>query len=211
MFATRFNEGRSIAVDPSGKVFSTGTYQGTSDFDPGAGNYTLTPTGSEEMYLSVLDAEGNFLWAGAMAGNSAGTSLALDDSGLLHATGYFGTGSCDFDPGSGTFNLPCQGMTDIFIAKYHPVLTGLEPMNNTNRLSVNPNPTNGRLNISTKEISGKVVLYNLMGEVVEEFDSQVSSGGGVLSVNISNHPDGIYLIRANAQDYNFIKKIVLQK
>ncbi|MBZ0173130.1 MAG: hypothetical protein K8E66_12160, partial [Phycisphaerales bacterium] len=46
--------GQSVAVDTSGKVYTTGQFQGTADFDPGAGTANLTSVGSYDIFVSQL-------------------------------------------------------------------------------------------------------------------------------------------------------------
>ncbi|MCB0771599.1 MAG: SBBP repeat-containing protein, partial [Flavobacteriales bacterium] len=55
--------GLSIALDASGNVYTTGYFQGTVDFDPGAGTTNLTSEGSLDVYVQKLNATGNFVWA----------------------------------------------------------------------------------------------------------------------------------------------------
>ncbi|MBI4946033.1 MAG: SBBP repeat-containing protein, partial [Bacteroidetes bacterium] len=83
------DRGYSIAVDGSGNVYTTGFFRGTVDFDPGAGSYPLTAAGSQEFFISKLDASGNFVWAISMSGISAGYSIAIDGSGYVYTTGLF--------------------------------------------------------------------------------------------------------------------------
>ncbi|MBU0943468.1 MAG: SBBP repeat-containing protein [Proteobacteria bacterium] len=111
--------GYAIAVDTSGNVYSTGFFQGTADFDPGPGTANLTSIGGIDIFISKLSSNGDFVWAKAMGGTSGGEGLgiAVDDSGNAYTTGYF-TGTVDFDPGGGTFNLTSlAGSQDIFISK----------------------------------------------------------------------------------------------
>jgi gliding motility-associated-like protein len=117
MGGTNFGESRSIAIDASGNVLTTGYFEGTVDFDPGAGAFNLT-SGSGDIFISKLDASGNFVWAKQLGGTGfdVSYSIATDASGNVLTTGYFeGTG--DFDPGAGTFNLNSAGFVDIFISK----------------------------------------------------------------------------------------------
>src|SRR5674476_671097 len=103
----------SIAVDASGNVYTTGYFLGTVDFDPGAGTYNLTSAGGYDIFISKLDASGNFVWAKNMGGASddRGTSIAVDASGNVYTTGSF-RGTADFDPGAGTYNLTSAGSGD---------------------------------------------------------------------------------------------------
>ena len=113
--------GRDIATDVSGNVYTTGDFSGTVDFDPGAGVFNLTSQGSSDIFVSKLDANGNFVWAKAMGGPSGdnGNSVAVDASGNVYTTGTFRFTS-DFDPGPSVFNLidPAgAGGADIFVSK----------------------------------------------------------------------------------------------
>jgi hypothetical protein len=112
------DQGLSITIDASNNVYTTGTFNGTSDFDPGAGVFNLTSAGSTDIFISKLDASGNFVWAKQMGGttNDAGKSIAVDASGNVYTTGQF-SGIADFDPEAGVFNLTSVGLSDIFISK----------------------------------------------------------------------------------------------
>jgi hypothetical protein len=112
------DHGYYLALDAAGNVYTTGEFGGTADFDPGPGVYNLTSAGSYDIFISKLDAAGNFLWAKSLGGNGAdlGYSIALDASGNVYATGYF-SGSADFDPGPAAYNLVSEGSQDIFISK----------------------------------------------------------------------------------------------
>ena len=118
MGGTSHEEGISTAVDASGNVFTTGHFVGTADFDPGPGTLSFTSAGSSDIFVSKLDALGNFVWAKQLGGitNDQGFALAVDPSGNVLTTGSF-SGTVDFDPGSGTFNLTAIGLSDIFVSK----------------------------------------------------------------------------------------------
>jgi len=113
-----FDIGYSIVVDGSGNVYTTGYFQGTVDFDPGAGTLNMTSAGGRDIFISKLDASGNFMWAKQMGGafDERGYSIAVDGSGNVYTTGYFSF-TVDFDPGAGTFNMTSAGWWDIFVSK----------------------------------------------------------------------------------------------
>ena len=118
MGGTNFDQGLSRAIDVSNNIYTTGCFQRTADFDPGAGTSNLTSAGSLDIFVQKLDANGDFLWAKQMGGsdNDLGNSIAVDASGNIYTTGYFFK-TADFDPGSGTANLTSSGSADIFIQK----------------------------------------------------------------------------------------------
>jgi Secretion system C-terminal sorting domain/Beta-propeller repeat len=110
--------GASIAVDASGNTYTTGSFNGTADFDPGAGVFNMTSAGSNDVFVLKLDVTGNFVWAKRMGGplNDGSISLAINTAGDIYITGGF-EGTVDFDPGLGTFNLTDFGSGDVFITK----------------------------------------------------------------------------------------------
>jgi len=110
--------GWGIAVDAAGNVYTTGEFFGTADFDPGLGVFNLTSAGLVDIFVSKLDANGDFVWAHATGGSAgdSGFGIAVDGAGNVYTTGSF-VGTVDFDPGPGTFNLISAGDADIFVSK----------------------------------------------------------------------------------------------
>ncbi len=113
--------GKGMALDASGNVYTTGFFTDTVDFDPGVGVYKLGGGTIGAAFISKLDANGNFVWAKSFnevtatgGGNSYGFSIAIDGSGNIYTTGQF-YGTVDFDPGAGLNVL--NGIDDIFISK----------------------------------------------------------------------------------------------
>lgn len=90
-------------VGPNGEICVTGYFGGQGDFDPGQGEYYMTPAGNIDMFLLMLDQNGDFLWARGISGADVetGHSVAVAPSGDVYATGYF-SGTADFDPGPST-------------------------------------------------------------------------------------------------------------
>lgn len=114
--------GTGMAVDAAGNVYTTGWYGATADFDPGPGVFNLTATGGfsdDDIYVSKLDANGDFVWARSMGGTDfidSGWGVAVDTAGNVYASGYFGA-TADFDPGPGVSTLVASGDTDAFLLK----------------------------------------------------------------------------------------------
>ncbi len=112
--------GMSVVVDKAGNIYSTGSLSDTTDFDPGLGVYNLISTSLSDIFISKIDSFGNLVWAkqieGSSGGYSLGLSAALDSSGNFLLTGQF-EGMCDFDPGSGIYNLTSFGDKDMFVCK----------------------------------------------------------------------------------------------
>jgi len=107
---------KSIAVDASGNVYTTGYFNGTIDFDPGVSTFNLTSTGvGDNIFISKLDSSGNLVWAKQL-GDTHVNSIAVDASGNVYTTGYF-DGTIDFDPETSTFDLTSIGINDNFVCK----------------------------------------------------------------------------------------------
>jgi hypothetical protein len=116
---TTAESGRDIKVDIAGNVYTTGFFMGTTDFDPGPGTFNLVSlTGNVDIYVSKLDADGNFGWAfgfGATTSEDRGHGLALDATGNVYTAGNF-QGGVDFDPGPATTTL-FSNVTNVFVQR----------------------------------------------------------------------------------------------
>lgn len=123
--------GRYLALDADNNICITGNFQGTCDFDPNAGTYSLTAVGSDDIYICKLDNLGNFLCAGGMGGVNLemGLAVCVDVNNAILITGFYQS-TTDFDPGTGVFNLTPTTVTEPFISKYKQFLT-LSPVTNT--------------------------------------------------------------------------------
>jgi hypothetical protein len=86
----------SLAADAAGNVYLGGGFLGTTDFDPGAGVFNLTPgtNAGGDAYLLALDTNGNFRYANRLPTpgtrgpddvlNGAATNLATDAAGYVY-------------------------------------------------------------------------------------------------------------------------------
>lgn len=114
---------RAICVDALGNVYTTGSFNGGVDFDPGPGVNVISPSGSPDVFISKLDATGNFVWVKRIGGEGGADaySISLDNTGNILITGSF-AGTIDFDPGLGSFSVTSSGTqtqptADAFILK----------------------------------------------------------------------------------------------
>jgi hypothetical protein len=140
---TSSDTGSRTTLDSSNNVYATGRFSSTADFDPGAGTANLTSAGGSDIFVSKLDSSGNYVWAKSMGGSSTdeGWSVALDTSGNVYTTGYFGN-TADFDPGIDTANLTSVGNSDIFISKL-TVIVNTAPT--ATSLSISGTPEYGQI------------------------------------------------------------------
>lgn len=116
--ATNSCEIMDVDVATDGSVYATGLFNGSFDFDPGPGTYTMTAAGGRDVFVFKLDPSGNFSWAnpyGGQEGEYVFSSL-LDASGNLFTAGAF-SDTADFDPGPGTAVLQSATDFDGFVVK----------------------------------------------------------------------------------------------
>ncbi len=119
--------GCNLAIDGTGNIVTAGYFEGSNvDFDPDlVATFKLNSISSNNnVFVQKLDPEGRFLWAvrwayGFEAGSNnmaeTGPAMALDNAGNVFTVGRF-TGTKDFDPGTGVFNL-AGGAYDGYVSK----------------------------------------------------------------------------------------------
>ena len=97
----------SMELDSAGNIYTTGWFQGTTDFDPGPGLFLLSTSSIfyVNAYISKLDNNGNFVYAKQLlsaTASTAGRAVTVDRKGDVYFGGEFDLGQVDFDPGPGT-------------------------------------------------------------------------------------------------------------
>ncbi len=115
-----------MSVDKSGNVYSTGSFVGSVDLDPGPGSSIVTSSGGGSyFFVNKLDSSGNFVWGksiGAWAASCMGGCIVVDTLSNIYLAGGYGPVSSvpinmDFDPGPGTYILSSNGQADVFMLK----------------------------------------------------------------------------------------------
>ena len=111
--------GISMDVDGLGNIYTTGSFSGTVDFDPGAGVALCSTVVLGDIYLFKLNSSGNFVWVKTMGGpgDDGGFAVTVDALNNVYTTGFFND-SADFDPGIDSLRLTSAGGWDIFITKF---------------------------------------------------------------------------------------------
>jgi hypothetical protein len=107
-----------IAVDTNNNVYTAGTFNSNSDFDPGAATFTLTPNGVTDCYVSKLTENGDFSWALSFGSTTSDypKGIKVSNTNSVYITGSFRT-TVDFNPGAGTNNMTVIGAEDGYILK----------------------------------------------------------------------------------------------
>jgi hypothetical protein len=114
-----FDSGNSIAVDPSGFLYVTGSFEGTADFDPNGSAANLISAGSGDVFVWKLTSAGLVLgWAKHAGGSGfdSGASAVVDSGGNVHVTGSF-MNTVDFDPSVNQAEQISLGSDDVFVWK----------------------------------------------------------------------------------------------
>ena len=118
MESTGDDESNAICVDSNNDIYITGSFDGTTDFDPGAGFANMIGAGGDDIFIQKLDTDGNYEWVHQLgnSNNQVGMDIASQDD-YIFITGSF-QGTLDFDPGAGsTIYTPPAFYADAFILK----------------------------------------------------------------------------------------------
>ena len=103
-------KGHRLTPDDMGNCYVTGCFEGSVNF----GSYSLTSSGSEDVFVAKIDADGNWQWATGAGGSDwdYGLGIEVDDTGNSYVTGCF-QDVATFGP----FTITSNDSLDIFVAK----------------------------------------------------------------------------------------------
>ncbi len=114
------SNGRTVVVDKKGNVFSAGLFEHTIDCDPGPEEYALKAANPSEtaIYISKLDANGNFVWAIQLpiVVEFGTIEMKVDGNGNIYLVSDISQ-EADMDPGPGVHMMAPTGFRDAFVIK----------------------------------------------------------------------------------------------
>ncbi|MBP7553795.1 MAG: choice-of-anchor D domain-containing protein [Spirochaetes bacterium] len=91
--------GNSTTVDCLNNIYTTGYFEGTVDFDPGAGVDNKTSIGYTDIYITKNNSDGSYGWTKTIGGvySDYGYSITVDSLNNIYLTGSFAVSAYFFD------------------------------------------------------------------------------------------------------------------
>ena len=108
-----------ICIDSQDNLYLTGTFTGTSDFDPSGTAATVLSANIKDAFVLKIDKDRNFQWVRQLpySTNSGGTAITNDDFGNIYMTGSF-RDSVHCDANGSTAVLYSNGFySSLFVLK----------------------------------------------------------------------------------------------
>lgn len=116
---TEYDRGYGITVDSQDKVYVTGSFRKTADFDITSGIFNMTSEYIDTTFMLKIDKDAQLIWAKMTqgTGSDVGKDIAVDSAFNVFVTGD-NYGTTDFDPSpTGTFNLSNSFSGQAYILK----------------------------------------------------------------------------------------------
>ena len=192
----------ALAIDAANNVYVDGNLNGTIDFDPGPGVYSLTALSNPDLYITALDPNGNFKWARSIGSTAIdyGFSINIDAFNNI-CLAMYSNGFPDFDPSPSTYTLSTTGAgsMDSYVIKWALAPTLIEDITNDKGFLLYPNPNNGtfQLSIEGEVKNGSIVLVNSLGQKI--FEQNISKGINEIKTGELSHGLYNYILLSDKQ------------
>jgi hypothetical protein len=103
----------------------------------------------------------------------------------------------------------CSGTANTNVEFY--ICTGVDANGAQVNFTIQPNPSNGVINISSSDLNGSynVIVTNNLGSVVYHKTAALANGNR-LSIDLSGYNSGIYNVRIYNDQNNIVQKVVIE-
>lgn len=187
--------------------------------------YTTVNEGLDSMTIVIVNRDVNAAHSVSVTINGfptpPGTYNTLQISGLpatetfkSHSDNGLKSGSVTVNSNSFTINVPSLSTTSVSLSQTpEPLITGMDKNNLENSISIYPNPASEQLLVRpTSGIAQRVGIdiHDVTGRRIHT-GSSVYDGVSPISLDLSEIPNGCYLLHVNEQTGRTVRKFFITK
>lgn len=187
--------------------------------------FSLIPSGAPHGWYAVVSSSVGVAGASWYWGDSTSTSSGLYTSHTYSAAGNYyicltvtmtcGTVGTYCNPQYVSRSANDNSMIVVNTVSPNQLVTGIK--NNSAEKAafvVSPNPAAGQFNIRMNGLTSNkatVAVYNLVGSLVYETDSEISNGTLTKDIQLNEAANGVYFIKVNADNNTYTQKVIISK
>ena len=204
----------AIVNDAQGNVYFKGSFSGSIDINPHPVDSMILNAvggiGGRSDYICALNPAGGYAWGTKVFGflnGYRGPTLDIVQNRFYHAGQFTGTG--DFDPGPGVYNLSgVAGTGTAFFVQLIRTNVGLDEQVEQDGFSLYPNPTRNFLNIVSKEElqNAQISLCNMNGQVIA---MEKNVNGKSFGLQVDGFAEGLYLLQIRSEKSIATLKVII--
>jgi hypothetical protein len=183
-------------------IVSAGYFKGTANFNPEGTDFKINSAGELDIFITVIDEDGNFEWAGSLGG------ILNDFSGevIAEENAFYLTGrmrdTADADPTVDQDMRHLHG-DDMFVLKMTNQSAGIRAENKESQLFY-PNPSTGNFNLDKNIQIRDLKVFTELGQEVDLESIKLSNNQLIMYV-----PKGVYFITGNYKNKHFAQKVIV--
>ena len=210
--------GKSISVDGVGNVYTTGSFRGSFDFDPGIGTYTLVATGGQgtgfesDVFIQKLGkcptittiVNGLYITS-----NQVGATYQWIDctNGNVVITGETNANYTATVNGDYAVIVTANGCTDTS-ACVNINTVGINENSLNSEFRIYPNPAVGGVTIDLGDLkNAQISIVNITGQ---EVYSQENVSESQTNISLKEFSKGIYFVKVQSDQQQQIIKLIKQ-
>ena len=226
----------SITVDSIGNIYTTGLFKGITDFDPGPGEYNLTPVLDNEIFVHKLNQlsptpvsllsfsgvatiNGNQLkWATSAETENSFFEIqrSKDGSSFSSIANIYGSGNSVMVSSYNYLDKTQLSEKNYYRMKqvntdskfsYSKVILISKFRKQGINIIITPNPSSGAVSISTNNLMVNASV-KLISETGETLLAITNVNGNNFNINISNQPPGVYFLEIVEKENKSVSRII---
>jgi hypothetical protein len=189
--------GNSVDVDAGGNIYVAGQFA-SNNFSFGL-PWEVSSSGSYDIYLLKLDANGAFQWLKNEGGNvfDIASSVDVTPSGAVYICGIFISSKLQIPP----YSFNNSGERDLFIARVNDPLGINSKAVGAFQAGISPNPFSNTIHVMNAPPGSTFKLLNAMGQTCW-------SGTEIEKQDFSKLAIGDYFLIIQTKEQSFVQQLI---